>query len=169
MKKLLLLSFAFLFLLSTNSCIQEENLEQQFENEFDTILKIEKDNQEIISTFKAEVKKVASSKRLSGKLSDILSQEEVKTLFLTHLEEYKVLKDGKIHTLKIDYDMQTLFEQVIEKSLIFESIDYSRNRTNSVPPTREEIRDALRDECDTYIWIVSEPCKVAVDLAYILG
>lgn len=49
-------------------------------------------------------------------------------------------------------------------------MEYSNYRvSNSIPPTREEIRDALMKECASYSTGLSEACQAAVYIAYYLG
>jgi len=145
------------------SCEKNNEVNSMYEG-----LNIQEYNKEITQSFFDEFSQITFIKSSFDKTSKKFDREKVKELFIEYFNDYKIEVEGEIYSLSEyeDFSSIDLYYSTLEKIYKFEN--YETNGLKS-SPTKEEIRDALKEECGKYIWGVSDYCKLAVDIAYILS
>jgi hypothetical protein len=131
---------------------------------------IEEHNKQITTSFREDLNNASSRIATANITSQNFDNENVKALFIEHFKNYKIEVDGVVYTLEEheSFSSEDLYFYVLEKLEGFEN-NNPLHKTSRTHATKEEVRDAMRSECDTYIWLVADYCKLAVDIAYVLS
>ena len=143
------------------SCEKNDEISQEVNQKENLVEEIKLSNIELINKYKKETTNLKSIK-----------QQNDQEIFMKYFSDYLILVDGVVYRIEdflpiADLTEDDFYYMFIEKMVTLSETETLKSSMKK-PPTREEIRNALMEECENY-FLLEYACKAAVEIAYLLG